>query len=206
MVEVKAKKNFYFEDESFKYYKDESGYLHREPKPKNVMKLLRAGNFPELYIKELFSLEIKETQAITEAKKCIENNRRGLLLSGKAGTGKTFASIFYIKTMIEKMKCYNPLYITAQDLDFTDKEYKEADVILIDDFNKNLRDFEIDYLNRIIYHVHSSPKKHLLITTNASLKDFALLINNEPILSRIKSMCHIAQLKEDKDFRIQSTF
>lgn len=200
MVEVR--RTLYFEDSSFRYYKDENGYIHREPKPKNIRKLLTGGGFPELYIEEVFS-EVKKTQAVVEVEKAIQKGRRGFVLSGKAGTGKTFASIFYIKLMIEKMKCYNPLYISGQDLNLQDKEYKEADIVLIDDFNKNLRDFEVDYLNRIIYHIHGNPKKHLLITTNATLKDFAILINNEPILSRLKAICHIAEIKEDKDYRIE---
>jgi len=87
------------------------------------------------------------------------------------------------------------------DINETRKIYKEFDCYLIDDFNPNLNEYERKFATEIIYYAYNTDKL-LFITTNASFKDLANFIAEEPVISRLLEMCEIKQIK-DKDLRIK---
>lgn len=194
-------KHLYFEDNTH-YWIAKSEGIVKVLKPLSVerakQKLLQ-GNFPEKYINAVFQKEKRKTKALEETLK----SRGGIILSGNAGIGKTFACIYKITKLLQEYKVNMPTYITLQEFDINEirKTYKEFDCYLIDDFNPNLNEWERKFATEIIYHAYNTDKL-LFITTNASFKDLANFIAEEPVISRLLEMCEIKQIK-DKDLRIK---
>ncbi|WP_245844852.1 ATP-binding protein [Persephonella hydrogeniphila] len=174
-----------------------------KPLPKRlIIEKLKNGEFPESYIEEIFKPE--KTKALEESLKVEE---KGLLLSGKAGIGKTFALIYKIAKDLRYHKVSAPLYITLQDFDvqkeyYTENRLKHYDCFLLDDVNPNLNKLEKRFAERVIYHASRKNKK-LYITTNASLRDFFNFLEDEPLVSRILQMCEVKEINETTDLRIK---
>ncbi|ACO03519.1 hypothetical protein PERMA_1790 [Persephonella marina EX-H1] len=167
--------------------------------PHQIKEKLLQGNFPEKYINIVFQKEKRKTKALEETLK----SKKGLILSGNAGIGKTFACIYKTAKLLQEYKVNAPAYISLQNFDIneTRKIYKEFDCYLIDDFNPNLNEYERKFATEIIYYAYNTDKL-LFITTNASFKDLANFIAEEPVISRLLEMCEIKQIK-DKDLRIK---
>ena len=195
-------KGIYIETERFYWVNTDKG-LRKVLKPLSndlVIQKLENGNFPPKYLDDIFKGKIKKTKALLTA---LRTNKEGLILSGKAGIGKTFACIYKITKLIKEYKINSPLYISLQDFDISEEreKFKNFDSYLLDDFNPNLNDYERKFAINIIYHAYSNKKK-LFITTNASLKKFGEFIREEPILSRLKELTEIKTI-DDKDFRLE---
>ena len=198
-------KNLYAETENYYWIETEKG-LVKVLKPlseETVKTKLRLGEFPEKYIQQIFSENKIKTKALEEA----VQTKKGLLLSGKAGIGKTFACIYKIAKLLREYKISAPLYITLQDFDIKkeqeEKRLKEYDCILIDDLNPNLNNWEKKFATEVIYHAYNNNKK-LFITTNASIKDLFSFIAEEPVISRLLEMCELKEIKETKDLRLNT--
>ena len=193
-------KHLYLEDETCYWVAKQEGIVKvLKPLPQGQVKeKLLNGNFPEKYIKAIFQKEKRKTKALEETLK----SEKGLILSGNAGIGKTFACIYKIAKLLQEYKINSPLYIPLQNFDINEirKIYEQADCYLIDDFNPNLNEWERKFATEIIYHAYNTDKL-LFITTNASFEDLANFISEEPVVSRLLEMCKTKHIK-DKDYRL----
>ena len=194
-------KHLYFEDETYYWVAKQEGIEKvLKPLPQGQIKeKLFNGNFPEKYIKVIFQKEKRKTKALEETLK----SQKPVVLSGNAGIGKTFACIYKIAKLLQEYKINSPLYVSLQNFDINEirKIYEQADCYLVDDFNPNLNEWERKFATEIIYHAYNTDKL-LFVTTNASFKDLANFISEEPVISRLLEMCEIKQIK-DKDLRIK---
>ncbi|NPA53199.1 MAG: ATP-binding protein [Aquificae bacterium] len=165
-----------------------------------IIRKLQNGNFPERYLEDVFSKSIKKTQAILVA---LKSKKEGLLLSGKAGVGKTFACIYKVAKLIQEYKINAPLYISLQDFNIAEERerLKDFDTFLLDDFNPNLNEYEKKFAINVIYYAYHRKKK-IFITTNADIKTFFEFLNEEPILSRLRELTDIKVIN-DKDYRLE---
>jgi DNA replication protein DnaC len=194
-------KHLYFEDDTHYWIAKEAG-VEKVLKPlplEQIKEKLLQGSFPEKYINAVLQKEKRKTKALEEALK----SQKGLILSGNAGIGKTFACTYKIAKLLQEYKINAPAYISLQNFDINEirKTHKEFDCYLIDDFNPNLNEWERKFATEIIYHAYNT-EKLLFITTNASFKDLARFIAEEPVISRLLEMCEVKQIK-DKDLRIK---
>ncbi len=194
-------KRLYFEDDAYYWIAKSEGIIKvlKPLPPQQIKEKLLQGSFPEKYVNAVLQKEKRKTKALEETLK----SKRGLILSGNAGIGKTFACIYKIAKLLQEYKVNAPVYISLQNFDINEirKIYKEFDCYLIDDFNPNLNEWERRFATEIIYHAYNTDKL-LFITTNASFKDLANFIAEEPVISRLLEMCEIKQIK-DKDLRIK---
>jgi len=193
--------DIYYEDETCYWIITEKG-IKKVLKPlplKYIKEKLLQGNFPEKYVNTVFQKEKRKTKALEESLK----SKKGLILSGNAGIGKTFACVYKIAKLLQKYKINTPVYISLQNFDINEnrKTYKNFDCYLIDDLNLNLNEWEKKFATEIIYHAYNTDKL-LFITTNASFKDLANFIAEEPVISRLLEMCEIKQIK-DEDLRVK---
>lgn len=195
--------SLYAETENYYWIEGEKGLVKvLKPLSENTAKTtLKLGCFPERYIEQIFQKDKIKTKALEEALQ----TKKGLLLSGKAGIGKTFACIYKIAELLREYKISAPLYITLQDFDVKkeqeEKRLKEYDCILIDDLNPNLNNWEKKFAIETIYHAYNNNKK-LFITTNASIKELFSFIGEEPVVSRLIEICDLKEIKETKDLRL----
>ncbi len=198
--------SLYLEDNTFYWILTKTKQLVRVLKPRNkeeIQQILLKGNFPERHVTEIFSKNLKKTEALKFA--LSQNDNKGLLLSGRAGVGKTFASIYKIAKLLQEYRITSPLYISLQDFDVkTEQNYQRLnnhDCFLIDDLNTNLNNWEKKFASQVIYHASKKPK-YLFVTTNASIKDLFTFLEEEPLISRLLEMCELKELKETKDYRL----
>ena len=193
--ELEKRYGHVIEEEDFYWVKTQKGYA-KFLKPRTleqVKEILRLTGFPERYISLLENL--RRTRAIELALK----TRKGLLLRGPAGTGKTTACVFRIAKGLQNYEVNTPLYVSA--FDFEPEKVNtlkhHSDCLLIDDLNTRvLHPTRLNILLELIYHAHAKEKK-LFITTNE--KELKL---PEPVLSRISEMCRIFKV-DGKDMRLE---
>lgn len=205
-IKLTSGKELYLEDDTFFWILTKENRLTKVLKPRSsekIKKILLDGEFPEKHIKEIFSQNLKKTEALSFA---LSQNEKGLLLSGKAGIGKTFAAIYKIAKLLQEYKITSPLYISLQDFDVKTEQQLQRlhnhDCFLIDDLNTNLNSWEKKFASKVIYHASKKPK-FLFITTNASIKDLFAFLEEEPLISRLLGMCEVKELRETKDLRLQ---
>ncbi len=191
-IEKVKGKSLYIETDDC-YWIDTGAGITKVKKPqsyKNIVKHLRYGRFPEKYILEI--TKAKQTKTLSEVLK----RKGGILISGKAGIGKTFSLIYKIAEDVKNHKIKAPLYISLQDYEylrdfFTEKQtIKEFDSYLLDDLNMNIDNKAVKFVINTIYHAYNYRKK-LYITTNATAKEILKFLNEEPIISRIIEMCEV---------------
>ena len=194
----------YIETETQYWIETEKGIVKiLKPLPKEyIINKLKNGEFPEKYIKEIFKPQ--KTKAL---EKTLKVKEKGLILSGRAGIGKTFACIFKIAKQVRYYKIAAPLYISLQDFEvhkeyFTERRLKEYDCILLDDLNPNLNKLEKRFAETVIYHAYNNQKR-LYITTNASIDELFKYLNEEPVISRLLEICETKEIEEAEDLRIR---
>ena len=205
-INIVKGESIYLEDERF-YWVEKEKRLVRVLKPRDInsiQKILKDGEFPTKYIKAVLSKEKQKTKALELIKK--EKDAQGIILSGKAGIGKTFATIYKIAQLVYTHKINNPLYITFQDFDVKkeqdNKRLSKYDCFLIDDLNPNINSWEKKFATEIIYHAYNN-EKLIFITTNSGIKDFFNFIEEEPVISRLLETCKTLEVNETKDLRLQ---
>jgi DNA replication protein DnaC len=157
-----------------------------------------ANGFPEKYLKVVFN-GIEETEAVRRVK---EMRKRGIILDGPAGVGKSIASTWKIAKMLQIREIYNPLYISCisfPDLKELYTKYRQHDAYLIDDIISTLPQARLDMIMEIIYHAELEEK--LLFITSNSFMEVAKFFP-EAILSRLRGYCEFYRIKEHKDLRL----
>jgi len=165
---------------------------------KKIEEVMKANGFPAKYLRVVLN-EAKETEAIRKIK---ETRKRGIILEGPPGVGKSIASVWKIAKLLQIREISNPLYISCisfPDLKELYAKYKEYDAYLIDDLITAIPQARLDFIIELVYHAELE-EKVLFITTNGFLevaKSFP-----EAILSRLKSYCKLVKIKDHKDLRL----
>jgi len=160
-----------------------------------------SNGFPEKYLKIALN-GVKETEAI---KKIRELKKKGAILDGKPGVGKSIACTWKTAKLLQCREISNPLYLSCvafPDLKTLYNSYKEYDAYLIDDLIATLPQPRLELIIEILYFAELQ-ERHLFITSN-SFTDFAKALP-EALLSRLRSYCELHKIKENKDLRIQNT-
>ncbi len=171
------------------------------PKPlqkEKIAEIMIANGFPEKYIRIALN-GIKETKAIKRIK---EAKKRGVVLDGPPGVGKSIASTWKIAKLLQVREISTPLYISCisfPDLKDLYAKYKNHDCFMIDDLIKSLPQARLDLIIEIIYHAELE-EKPLFITSNGFLEIATSF--PEAILSRLRSYCERHRIIEDKDLRL----
>ena len=171
------------------------------PKPLHkgkIAEIMLTNGFPEKYIRIALN-KVKETEAIKRIK---EAKKRGVILDGPPGVGKSIASVWKTAKLLQVREISNPLYISCvsfPDLKELYAKYRRHDSYLIDDLLFSIPQARLDLIIELIYHAEQE-EKPLLITSNS----FTALAKTlpEPILSRLRSYCELIKIRENKDLRL----
>jgi DNA replication protein DnaC len=160
-----------------------------------------ANSFPEKYLNIALN-GVKETEALRKVK---EVKKRGAILDGKPGVGKSIACTWKIAKLLQYREISNPLYLSCvafPDLKTLYNSYKEYDCFMIDDLIATLPQPRLELVQEILYFAELQ-ERYLFITSN-SFTDLAKSLP-EALLSRLRSYCEFIKIKENKDLRLQST-
>jgi DNA replication protein DnaC len=160
-------------------------------------KMLPNG-FPEKYLKIALN-GVKETKAI---KKIRETSKKGVILDGKPGVGKSIACTWKIAKLLQHREISNPLYLSCvafPDLKTLYNTYKEYDCFMIDDLIATLPQPRLELIVEILYFAELQ-EKYLFITSN-SFTNLAKTLP-EALLSRLRSYCELHKIEENKDLRV----
>lgn len=160
-----------------------------------------SNSFPEKYLKVIFN-GIEETEALRKVK---EAKKKGIILDGKPGVGKSIACTWKIAKLLQYREISNPLYLSCvafPDLKTLYNTYKEYDCFMIDDLIAALPQPRLELIIEILYFAELQ-ERHLFITSN-SFTDLAKALP-EALLSRLRSYCELHKIKENKDLRLQNT-
>ena len=174
------------------------------PKPlqkERIAEVMIASGFPEKYIRIALN-GVKETEAI---KKIREVKKKGAILDGKPGVGKSIACTWKIAKLLQYREISNPLYLSCvafPDLKTLYNSYKDYDAYMIDDLIATLPQPRLELIIEILYFAELQ-ERYLFITSN-SFTDLAKSLP-EALLSRLRSYCEFIKIKESRDLRLQST-
>jgi DNA replication protein DnaC len=160
-------------------------------------KMLPNG-FPEKYLKIALN-GVKETKAI---KKIRETSKKGVILDGKPGVGKSIACTWKIAKLLQHREISNPLYLSCvafPDLKTLYNTYKEYDCFMIDDLIATLPQPRLELIIEILYFAELQ-ERCLFITSN-SFTNLAKTLP-EALLSRLRSYCELHKIEENKDLRV----
>jgi len=171
--------------------------LNRE----KIYTILLSNGFPEKYLKIALN-GVKDTECIRKVR---EMRKRGIILDGPPGIGKSIASTWKIAKLLQIREISNPLYISCisfPDLKSLYATYKSYDCFMIDDLIATLPQPRVELIIEILYFAELQ-ERYLFITSN-SFTDLAKALP-EALLSRLRSYCELHKIKENKDLRIQNT-
>jgi len=166
-----------------------------------IEQVMIENGFPAKYLRVALN-GVKETEAIRKVK---EMRKKGIILDGPPGVGKSIASTWKIAKLLQVREISSPLYLSCisfPDLKELYAKYKEYDAYLIDDIISALPQARLDMIMELIYHAELE-EKPLFITSNGFTevaKSFP-----EALLSRLRSYCEFHKIKENKDLRLQNT-
>ncbi len=167
----------------------------------HIAKTLIHLDFPKRIVHNL-----KNTQKTDNIKEVVNTiPQKSLILTGQAGTGKTHAVVYAIAQHMRYHRIFNPLYVSMpviEDFKAVKNAYREADIVVLDDVNKVLRDYHLDLVKEIIYYYYNELKK-IAIITNLTANDLIQLLADEPIASRLREMC-VVKVFKGQDLRLQS--
>jgi DNA replication protein DnaC len=178
----------------------DSVFFLPKPLPKErIYEVMLENGFPERYLKIALN-GVKETEAI---RKIREVSKRGVILDGKPGVGKSIACVWKTAKLLQYREISNPLYISCiafPELRALYSTYKEYDAYLIDDLIATLPQARLEFLIEVIYFAELR-ERYLFITSN-SFTPIAKALP-EAILSRLRSHCELHKIKESRDLRVQ---
>jgi len=200
-----------FPDANVKIYEYESFFMVEMAKevcilPKTLSRekieqVMKENGFPAKYLKVVLN-EVKETEAIRKIKGM---QKKGIILDGPPGVGKSIASTWKIAKLLQIREISNPLYISCisfPDLKELYAKYREHDAYLIDDIISSLPQARLEMIMELIYHAELE-EKPLFITSNGFMEVAKFF--PEALLSRLRSYCEFHKIKENKDLRLQNT-
>jgi DNA replication protein DnaC len=181
--------------------KDSVFFLPKPLQKERIAEIMITNNFPEKYIKIALN-GVKETEAI---RKIREVSKRGVILDGKPGVGKSIASTWKVAKLLQHREVSNPLYLSCvsfPDLKTLYNSYKDYDCFMIDDLIATLPQPRLELIIEILYFAELK-ERYLFITSNS----FTELAKSFPeaLLSRLRSYCELHKIKENKDLRLQNT-
>ena len=174
------------------------------PKPlqkERIVEIMTSNGFPEKYLKIALN-GVQETEAIGKIRGI---KKKGAILDGKPGVGKSIACTWKIAKLLQYREISSPLYISCvafPDLKTLYATYKEYDAYLIDDLITNIPQPRLELVQEILYFAELQ-ERHLFITSN-SFTELAKALP-EALLSRLRSYCELIKIKESEDLRIQKT-
>jgi DNA replication protein DnaC len=191
------------EYESFFMVEDEKtvSILPKALSKEKIYTTMLSSGFPEKYLKIALN-GVKETEAI---KKIKEAKKKGAILDGKPGVGKSIACTWKIAKLLQHREISNPLYLSCvafPDLKTLYNSYKDYDCFMVDDLIATLPQPRLELIIEILYFAELQ-ERYLFITSN-SFTDLAKALP-EALLSRLRSYCELHKIKENKDLRIQNT-
>ena len=166
-----------------------------------IEKVMLENGFPAKYLRVALN-GVKETEALRKVR---EAKKKGVILDGPPGIGKSIASTWKIAKLLQVREISNPLYISCisfPDLKELYAKYREYDAYLIDDLIATLPQPRLELIIEILYFAELQ-ERYLFITSN-SFTDLAKSLP-EALLSRLRSYCEFIKIKENKDLRLQST-
>jgi len=166
-----------------------------------IEQVMKENGFPAKYLRVVLN-GIKETEAIRKIK---DMRKRGIILEGPPGVGKSIASTWKIAKLLQLREISNPLYISCvsfPDLKELYAKYREHDAYLIDDIISSLPQARLEMIIELIYHAELE-EKPLFITSNGFMK--VVQSFPEALLSRLRSYCEFHKIKENQDLRLQNT-
>ena len=164
-----------------------------------IYTIMLSNGFPEKYLKVIFD-GIVETEALKKVK---EAKKKGIILDGKPGTGKSIASTWKIAKLLQYREISNPLYLSCvafPDLKTLYNTYKEHDCFMIDDLIAILSQPRLELVQEILYFAELQ-ERYLFITSN-SFTELAKALP-EALLSRLRAYCEFIKIKESRDLRVQ---
>jgi len=172
------------------------------PKPlqkEKISEIMIANGFPKKYLKIALN-GVKETEALKKVK---EVKKRGVILDGKPGVGKSIACTWKIAKLLQRREISNPLYLSCiafPDLKTLYNSYKDYDCFMIDDLIATLPQPRLELIIEILYFAELQ-ERYLFITSNS----FTELAKGLPeaLLSRLRSYCEFIKIKENRDLRLQ---
>jgi len=171
------------------------------PKPlqkEKIAEIMIANGFPPKYLKVALN-GVKETKCIKKVK---ELRKKGIILDGPPGIGKSIASTWKIAKLLQAREISNPLYISCisfPDLKSLYATYKNYDCFMIDDLITSLPQARLDFIIELIYHAELE-EKYIFITSNGFMNLLGSL--PEAIISRLRGYCEWHKIQENKDFRL----
>jgi len=163
-----------------------------------IYTILLSNGFPEKYLKIALN-GVKDTECIRKVR---EMRKRGIILDGPPGIGKSIACTWKIAKLLQHREISNPLYLSCvafPDLKTLYNTYKEYDCFMIDDLITSLPQARLELAIEVLYFAELQ-EKHLFITSN-SFTDLAKALP-EAVLSRLRSYCEFHKIKEHKDLRL----
>jgi DNA replication protein DnaC len=164
-----------------------------------IYTIMLSNGFPEKYLKVIFN-GIVETEALKKVK---EAKKKGIILDGKPGVGKSIACTWKIAKLLQYREITNPLYISCvafPDLKTLYNTYKEHDCFMIDDLIAILSQPRLELVQEILYFAELQ-ERYLFITSN-SFTELAKALP-EALLSRLRAYCEFKKIKESRDLRLQ---
>jgi len=166
-----------------------------------IEQVMKENGFPAKYLRVALN-EVKETKCIKKVK---EMRKKGIILDGPPGIGKSIASVWKIAKLLQHREIANPFYISCvafPDLKSVYATYKNYDCFMIDDLIATLPQPRLELIIEILYFAELQ-EKHIFITTNG----FQNLLESLPeaIISRLRGYCEWHRIQESIDLRIQNT-
>jgi len=211
--------------QSMEKNKKEAQELILKERQNKINELIKRSGIPKRFKNSTF-LNYDQSENREASWKVIEfanefpNNKRGLLLTGNVGTGKTHLAValanklldnlysVYFGNVIDVLGFIKSTY--SQNSKITEDEAinlmtKEVDLFIIDDLGKeNSTEYTLAMLYQLINRVYENDKT-LVITTNDNSDNLVKNLGNrgQAIVSRITEMCEPVVFK-GRDWRLHS--
>jgi len=163
-----------------------------------IEQVMIENGFPAKYLRVALN-GVRETKCIKRVK---EMQKKGIILDGPPGIGKSIASVWKIAKLLQHREIANPFYISCvafPDLKSVYATYKNYDCFMIDDLITSLPQARLDFIIELIYHAELE-EKYIFITSNGFMNLLGSL--PEAIISRLRGYCEWHKIQENKDFRL----
>lgn len=169
------------------------------------------SEFPPRIIRELPRYDFSSLDAA-------QGLEHSYFIWGITGSGKTLYSAALVREILRrnylKGRCLTARFITFDDVllqirrtynrqeglsegEIIDR-YRQVDYLVLDDFGIHK---QTDWTYQVLYSIINHRYEHLkpiIITSNYSLEDLAVKLEDDRIVSRLASMCEVIHIKKPK--------